>query len=111
MPTSRSLESLTAADFRDVKGSKFRLAAGLPEPGATANLEVELADVTEVAGLAPTFRAPFSVLFHGPVEPVLRQAIYRLEHDQFGAVDLFLVPIGPELSAGQAVMRYEAVFG
>ena len=50
--------------------------------------------------------APFSILFRGPAEPVLPQAIYQLSHAALGAQDLFLVPIGPD---GEG-MAYEAVF-
>ncbi len=48
----------------------------------------------------------FSLIFHGAMTPVLPQRMYRLEHETLGAMDIFLVPIGPD-SAG---MRYEAVF-
>jgi len=51
-------------------------------------------------------RQPFTLLFHGPLEPVLPQAVYHLEHEAVGAIDLFLVPLGPD----QDAMRYEAVF-
>jgi hypothetical protein len=37
---------------------------------------------------------------------VLPQAIYDLEHDALGHLDLFLVPIGPS----QGGMRYQASF-
>jgi hypothetical protein len=37
---------------------------------------------------------------------LLPQRIYRLEHDELGALDLFLVPIGRDDSG----VRYEAVF-
>jgi hypothetical protein len=36
----------------------------------------------------------------------LQQHIYRLEHEQLGALALFLVPLGPE----QGRMRYGAIF-
>ena len=107
MADGRSLETLTAEDFRDVKGSRFQLTRG-----RHVAFEVELTDVTQAAGPAGTFRAPFTVLFHGPVEPVLPQGIYRLEHDKLGVLDLFIVPIGPaEPGTRPAAMRYEAVFG
>ena len=116
MTSGRSLETLTAADFRDIKGGGFRVTVELPEPGSYATLEVELADVTEFTGrLSGPSRQPFSVLFRGPLRPVLPQGIYRLENDQLGALDLFIVPIGPDEKTGpdgppMTAMRYEAVF-
>lgn len=116
MTSSRSLESLTAAEFRDVRGSRFRLRIESPEPGPSAAFEFELADVIEAAGSpSEAFRPPFSVLFHGPIKPGLPQGIYRLEHDQLGVLELFIVPIGPDEKSGPGeqptAMRYEAVFG
>ncbi len=49
---------------------------------------------------------PFSIVFRGPGDILLPQAIYRVEHDQIGTFDLFIVPIGRD-TAG---LRYEAVF-
>ena len=66
------------------------------------------------ANAAGSFRAPFSVLFHGPLEPVMPQGIYQLEHEHFGTLELFVVPIGPNEVAPRetpTAMRYEAVFG
>jgi hypothetical protein len=108
----RSLQTLTAGDFRPHQGTRFRLTGGSP-PGS---VETELVEVTEHGTSAPgSFRAPFSVLFHGPLEPVLPQGIYRLEHEQLGTLELFIVPVGPDEPRvpGQAptAMRYEAVFG
>jgi hypothetical protein len=100
MTSGRSLDELTADDFLAVKGERFGLT--------TAGFNLELAEVTHGAGGSPRgSRAPFSVLFHGPLQPVLPQAIYRLENERLGAIELFIVPIGPE----QGSMRYEAVFG
>ena len=47
----------------------------------------------------------FSIFFNGP-EAYLPQAVYHLEHEQMGEVDIFLVPI----SGDQTSYRYEAVF-
>ena len=79
-------------------------------------MEVELADVTEYpVGASGAFRTPFSVLFHGPLEPVIPQGIYRLEHEKLGTLEFFIVPVGPTGTVGSAAadpaMRYEAVFG
>jgi hypothetical protein len=54
--------------------------------------------------LAP--RAPFSLTFRGPRQPVFPQQIFHLDHDAMGALDVFLVPIGVEESG----VLYEAVF-
>ena len=74
-------------------------------------LPMELAEATEsthAGGTGPEGqqRLQFSLVFRGPSEPVLPQAIYGLDHDALGHLDLFLVPIGP---AGDA-MRYQAAF-
>ncbi len=115
MSDGRSLEVLTAADFRDNIGSQFLLTAGPSGSGPAALTEVALVEVNEHAAGAPgNFREPFSLLFHGPLTPVMPQAIYRLENEQLGALELFIVPIGPAPApAGQppTAMRYEVVFG
>ena len=69
------------------------------------DVELELVEATDLPGHAEQ-RTPFSVLFTAP-PPMLGQGTYRLQHDEMGAVDLFLVPIG----ADDAGVRYEAVFG
>lgn len=55
---------------------------------------------------APTARAPFALVFRGPREPALPQRIHRREHPILGALDVFLVPVGPD-GIGPC---YEAVF-
>lgn len=70
-------------------------------------IEVVLAEVTEFRPAGDSgLRAPFSLLFHGPVSPVWPQRTYEVSHPDLGTFELFLVPLGPE---GEA-MRYEAVF-
>ena len=94
------LERLTAADFAPRLGDRFRLQAG-----EATTLEAELIEVEEAA---PTDggRTPFSLVFRGPLEPLLPQSIYRFEHDTLDPFDVFIVPIGPD----EAGMRYEVVF-
>lgn len=99
MPEPRSLDSLTAEDFRPHVGTGFRLTdvAGV----------CELVEVTAQQGsVRPGSRFAFSLVFRGPPQPVMEQRIRRLEHDGMGALELFLVPIGPD----DAGMLYEAVF-
>jgi hypothetical protein len=92
----RSLETLTVEDFEPLRESRFRIAVDGAEPQ-----EVELVEVTELAR-DPGGRAPFSLVFQGGPSPPLPQRIYRVEHDELGALEIFLVPIAPD--------RYEAIF-
>ncbi len=91
------LESLTADDFSARLEDKFALSL----PGAA----LRLAEVEKLGG-ASIGRQPFSLRFIGPAKPILPQAIYRLENPTLGALEIFLVPLGPR----DGGMRYEAVF-
>jgi len=93
------LEDLTAATFEPHVGDTFTIDA---EPEAIA---LALAQVTTL-GDRPGGRDPFSLLFRGPAEPLLPQAIYRLEHAGLGALEIFVVPLAPD----DAGARYEAIF-
>ena len=48
----------------------------------------------------------FSVVFRGPVEPVVEQATHLIEIESAGEAALFIVPLGPDGDG----MLYEAVF-
>ena len=98
------LADLTAEDFRPVLHERFVLSggAGSEHNGGAVSFEVELVEVNEIPR-EPGGRAPFSLVFQGgDPELTLPQRIYRVEHAQLGALDIFLVPIAPG--------RYEAVF-
>jgi hypothetical protein len=96
----RDLQQLNAADFERFHRERFRV-----RPEDAPSFELELIEVSEGARGGGT-RAQFSLVFRGGPSPPLPQRIYRLEHDRLGALDLFLVPLGPD-GTGQ---RYEAVF-
>ncbi|GMA15235.1 hypothetical protein E5F05_01290 (plasmid) [Deinococcus metallilatus] len=49
---------------------------------------------------------PFSLLFHGPAQPWAAQGTYHMEQAELGALDVFLVPLGPDARG----MRYQAIF-
>jgi len=93
------LDEVEAATFEPHVGETFALAAE-PEP-----LALVLESVTTLAD-RPGGRDPFSLLFRGPADPLLPQAIYRLEHAGLGALEIFIVPVGQD-AAGT---RYEAIF-
>ena len=96
------LESLTVDTFTPRIGERFRL---LIDAGTT--MPMELFDATTLGSSGSALgRTPFSILFRGPMTPVLQQRIYRLDHEAMGSLDLFLVPIGPR----DGGMVYEAIF-
>lgn len=100
------LETFTLATFQPLVGERFQIPA---DPGpidvvlaeANAPAASERADPREGGP-----RSPFSIVFRGPLEPILPQRIYEFRHDTLGSFELFIVPIGPDDGA----MQYEAVF-
>jgi hypothetical protein len=93
------LAGLTAADFTPLIGDPFDLA------GASPPVRLELHSVEEGHRHGGRRRS-FSLLFVGPEAPALTQGLWRLEHEAFDGLEIFLVPIGP----GPTGPRYEAVF-
>jgi hypothetical protein len=100
------LERLTFEDFVPLVGEVFTIT----ENGL--RLELELQETRPQNPDAPAAdaagkRAPFSLMFRGPADPVLPQRIYRLDHDALGPLEIFLVPVGRD----EAGTGYQAVFG
>lgn len=98
------LEKLTLVDFTPLVGTDFRLVREGEAP-----LVLRLDSTTDLSrGEASRggLRAPFSLWLHGPLAPVMPQGTYRLEHDTFPPLDIFIVPRGPKGGA----MEYEATF-
>ena len=98
-----TLDQLEMADFASHLNELFvvQLTDGDPY---TLEL-VEVAELTKPPG-APG-RQPFALIFRNPqTDAYLAQAIHVLNHDDLGALSLFLVPLGPH----QDGMRYEALF-
>ena len=48
----------------------------------------------------------FSLIFRGPMTPVLPQATREFLHERLGSLQLFMVPVGPDESG----ICYEVVF-
>jgi hypothetical protein len=100
------LEDLTVESFTGLVGETFRTT---DDEGATHDLRlVEATDHEDRFGrfMRENSRAPFSLVFLGPEDPVMPQAIRRMEHDSLGTLEIFLVPIGRDAEG----VRYEAVF-
>ena len=93
----------TLSRFETRVGATFKLIdERLP------TLDLELVSATDLSRPEHPVgqRVPFSLIFHGPLEPVLPQRIYRLRDDELEDLDIFIVPVGLE---GHA-MKYEAIF-
>lgn len=93
----------TAAHFTQQLHTRFRVRVDAPRP-----LELELVEVkgwqagaTEQQGLER-----FALYFNGPADTFMPQSTYTLEHEQLGALDIFLVPVTQDANG----FRYEAVF-
>jgi hypothetical protein len=96
-----TLETVTCADFSVCVGESFDLA----HSGAT--VRAELSSVTPLNQPSSTCsRRSFSLLFHVPTSFGFRQGICQLSHPRLGALELFLVALGPDAKG----MRLEAVF-
>ena len=95
---------LKSSDFHAHLNTTFRVRLD----GMADALPLELLRVTESAQTSGTDAGhAFSLLFLGPASPqYLTQHTYRLEHEEMGALEIFLVPLGPE----EGRMQYEAVF-
>jgi hypothetical protein len=92
------IESLTSESFSPRLQDTFAVST----PGQT--LDFVLAEVQPLG--QSLNRQAFSLVFAGPLKPILPQAIYRVENPVMGALELFLVPLGPKGD----VCHYEAVF-
>lgn len=93
---------LTRQDFEALSDSTFRLVAEVP-----SDFAFELDHIRALGGESDA-REPFSLVFRGPLEPILAQSLLRLEHSELGTLELFLVPVGPDKD--NAGIVYEAVF-
>ena len=97
------LDQLTIEDFETRVGEPFTVSAA---DGDALEITLASADRAPEHYARPGGRKPFSLIFHGPRSPYAPQGTWQVEHAELGALDLFLVPLGPE---GE-VMRYQAVF-
>ena len=97
------LDKLTRANFEKCLNQKFLIHVSDQEP-----LETEL---IEVRGLVPPDddpdrRPPFSLIFRGPADATLQQAVFKLENETMGEIEIFLVTVGPDDEG----LRHEAIF-
>ena len=92
----KDLSTITLKDFEDCLGQTF---TATPEDGEGIELELFQAKPLATGDPEAATDRPFSVLFRGPLEPLLSQQMHRIENSTFGELSLFLVPIGPDENA------------
>jgi hypothetical protein len=98
------LTDVTVETFAGREGQRFWIEF------QDGELDLTLASVTPAPDnyASSGKRHPFSVIFHGTLEHVLPQQMWPVKHEELGATEMFLVPVGPDDAA--AVMRYQAIF-
>lgn len=99
----KEIGTITPEDFEPCVGQTFTVKT----QGAGV-LELELIEVKPLGAVdtAAGIRQPFSLLFRGPLEPMLEQQTLHMENSTLGELALFLVPIGPDDEA----MLYDVTF-
>lgn len=85
-----SLADLKPADFEPHVGHAFAVEAN------GKHVDMKLAAV-ERLGTALREGGAFSLMFQSaPTGPILPQGVYAVQHPARGALDLFVVPLGPK---------------
>jgi hypothetical protein len=101
LPSGAVQEPFVFEMFVERVGQDFRI-----DVDPTTSIVTVLTSATRLDGDPHRSGSGFSLVFRGPVEPLLPQRIYRLVHDELAAMDVFIVPIGRD----EAGAHYEAIF-
>ena len=97
--TTIDLAAISIDDFKPHLGSQFDVQAA----GGTVAMKLSRVDP---AGESGRKGGAFSLIFAAPRGPWLPQAIYPVSHPALGAMEIFVVPVGPLGDAN----GYQAVF-
>ena len=97
------IANIQRSTFEPMLGEEFALH------GADSDTGLRLIRVDPLKGAA-SGREPFSLTFKGPVEPVYSQQNFTLSHAEFGALTLFMVPVGRDGDPVSGSVLYEAIF-
>jgi hypothetical protein len=97
---------VTRTTFVAYIGQSFVLTGPAAEPVTAVLVSADSLDKTDKAGAGD--RESFSLVFCAPANARLPQQTYCTEHPDLGALDIFLVPIGPD-QKGRG-LQMEAVF-
>jgi hypothetical protein len=92
--------------FTECVGSKFLIQLTSTNPMEVDLIKVSGTPASSNGRLDSLGDRPFSLIFRGPMSPILFQKIHTVSHEKLGEHLIFLVPIGPD---GIGIC-YEAVF-
>lgn len=100
------LAELTQSQFSGYLGDAFRIEGELE-----VCMNLQLIEATHLSSGRHTKSngqrpEPFALVFQGPQNSPLDQAIYRLQHEHLGELPVFLVPIDQD----EEGVYYEAIF-
>lgn len=95
------LENFAFETFEERVGDRF-----LAHFEAEAPAEIELVEVERLGTNGVGRAEPFSLLFSAAADEQHPQRIYRLDHDELGSFEVFLVPLQPDARGP----LYEATF-
>ena len=96
----KMLDTLTLSHWSECVEQDFQVCHG------SYRFALKLISVTALGAESGYRRQPYSLLFAGPLTPLLPQATYPLQNGSMGELGIFLVPLGPQ----GPIMRYEAIF-
>lgn len=96
------LAQIQRSTFEPIQGEEFALQ------GVGGECGLRLVRVNQLKGTG-SGRAPFSLLFQGPADPVYSQQNFTLSHADIGEVTLFMVPVGRDGDPVSGPVLYEAI--
>ena len=87
---------LKKSRFEPLRSSTFFVSKVTVDNAAAASpqSELPLTMTTIRSTSAPPNFEQYSMLFIGPMDPVMSHGIYRFRHDVIGEIPLFMVPVG-----------------
>jgi hypothetical protein len=99
--TTEAIDQLTADDFVGYLGRKVSPDGPGPE------MVLDRIDRVGFPGWERVARKPFSLIFHGPCQPVLPEGLYPVEFADGPTLLLYVIPI---LTAARDRQEYQVVF-
>ena len=94
------LDRVSKEDFEPLVGQKVKVYQG------DSSADVEVKEVVATSSPSPRATEPFRIVLRSRDGWVATQGIFRIEHPVLGELELFAVPIGPDVEG----LCYEIIF-